>query len=80
MISIFMGSRCRHCEVMSICSQPSPLRLRRTAARNCLAIAALWLRRWRTRKELAEIDDHLLKDVGLSERERAAECRKPFWR
>jgi uncharacterized protein YjiS (DUF1127 family) len=38
-----------------------------------------WLRRSRTRHEIAELDDHLLRDIGLTRYEAAAEGRKHFW-
>lgn len=37
-------------------------------------------RRARERQELAEMDPMQLKDIGLSEADRAAELRKPVWR
>ncbi len=39
----------------------------------------LWLRRSRTRRDLRALEMYRLTDVGLSERQRAAECRKWFW-
>lgn len=36
--------------------------------------------RYRQRRNLAELDDHLLRDIGLTREQVAAECRKPFWR
>jgi uncharacterized protein YjiS (DUF1127 family) len=32
------------------------------------------------RKRLAELDEHLLKDIGVSPRAAAEESTKPFWR
>ena len=32
------------------------------------------------RRELAKLDAHLLKDIGLSEAQRNIECAKPFWK
>jgi len=29
---------------------------------------------------LAELDDHMLRDIGVTRVEAARECRKPFWR
>ena len=39
----------------------------------------LWLRRMRTRRQLADLDAERLRDVGLTPAERAAECAKWFW-
>lgn len=42
------------------------------------------LSRWqdwaRQRHQLAGLDDHLLKDIGLSRADAARESAKPFWR
>lgn len=38
-----------------------------------------WEMRHRTRKSLAKLDDHLLKDVGLGRLEAQEEWDKPFW-
>jgi uncharacterized protein YjiS (DUF1127 family) len=39
---------------------------------------AAW-RRHRTRSCLADLDAHLLKDIGVSYAEAEAEANKPFW-
>ena len=36
--------------------------------------------RRRQRRALLALDDHLLKDVGLSRADVERECRHPFWR
>jgi uncharacterized protein YjiS (DUF1127 family) len=33
----------------------------------------------RSRRHLAELDRHMLKDIGLSEADRRRECARPFW-
>ncbi|MGE0734842.1 MAG: DUF1127 domain-containing protein [Alphaproteobacteria bacterium] len=38
------------------------------------------LERKRSRQRLAELDDHLLKDIGITRAEAYEEWRKPFWR
>ena len=40
----------------------------------------LWIERSRTRQQLAELDDHMLSDIGLSRPQVEAEANKPFWR
>ena len=41
---------------------------------------SVWYERWRQRRHLADLDDHILRDIGIPpgmvERERG----KPFWR
>lgn len=44
-----------------------------------MARLRLWAARRRQRHRLAELDDYLLADIGLSREEAAAEVSKPFW-
>ncbi|MBN3561726.1 DUF1127 domain-containing protein [Aliamphritea spongicola] len=39
-----------------------------------------WLHNWRSRRQLAQLDTAMLKDVGLSRADALAEADKPFWR
>ncbi|TKT69149.1 DUF1127 domain-containing protein [Aquamicrobium sp. LC103] len=32
------------------------------------------------RRHLADLDDHLLRDIGVTPEQRRAECSRPFWR
>lgn len=43
-------------------------------------VVITWFERARTRRELAELPPHLLKDIGLTEADRFVESNKPFWR
>jgi len=36
--------------------------------------------RWRQRQALMRLDEHLLKDIGLSRADVEAEASKPFWK
>ena len=36
--------------------------------------------RWRQRQALMRLDDHLLKDIGVSRADVDNEVNKPFWR
>ena len=38
-----------------------------------------WEMRLRTRKALVKLDDHQLRDIGISRAAAAAEWDKPFW-
>ncbi len=40
----------------------------------------LWMQRSRQRRDLAELDQHLLDDLGLTKEMVAKEMAKPFWR
>lgn len=54
-------------------------RLRRAAFAHALHTVLRWFARSRQRRDLAELDAHLLKDIGLTPGEAAREARKPFW-
>ena len=41
---------------------------------------AVWILRRRQRQALAELDEHLLNDVGLSREQAHREANKPFWK
>ena len=46
-----------------------------------VVVAALsWAERARQRRQLLDLDDRLLRDVGLTRRQVDRECTKPFWR
>jgi uncharacterized protein YjiS (DUF1127 family) len=44
-----------------------------------LTLLREWLRRHRGRHEIAELDEHLLRDIGLSRHDVVVESRKHFW-
>ncbi|MDE0944681.1 MAG: DUF1127 domain-containing protein [Alphaproteobacteria bacterium] len=43
------------------------------------ATISLWSDRIRQRRDLAELDDFMLRDLGLSRRDVRWESSKPFW-
>jgi uncharacterized protein YjiS (DUF1127 family) len=51
------------------------LRLAAEAAR----LAAGWAERRRQLRALSELDDHLLRDIGLTQDDIAHACARPFW-
>ncbi|HEV7878270.1 DUF1127 domain-containing protein [Bradyrhizobium sp.] len=40
----------------------------------------IWLNRRQGRRDLRELDDRLLADVGISREDAVSEAGKPFWR
>ena len=54
-------------------------RCRRTVVA-VLDLALAWQDRARARHYLAMIDDHMLRDIGISRADVQRECNKPFWR
>lgn len=45
-----------------------------------VAALALWAARHRQRRELGELDERLLRDIGVTRGEALREAAKPFWR
>lgn len=43
------------------------------------ALIAVWYRRWEQRSALAELDGHLLRDIGKTRNQALDEAAKPFW-
>jgi uncharacterized protein YjiS (DUF1127 family) len=63
-------------EIASVQGLPPLSRLAVAMARGVVA----WETRHRARRSLARLDAHLLRDIGISERDATAEVAKPFWR
>ena len=40
----------------------------------------LWMDRYHQRKQLAQLSDQLMNDLGLSQSDVYIEIRKPFWK
>ncbi|EEW25548.1 DUF1127 domain-containing protein [Rhodobacter ferrooxidans] len=43
-------------------------------------LARFWAARQDSRRALAQLDPHLLRDIGLSAQDAGMESEKPFWR
>ncbi len=54
--------------------------VRRMTYQRWLRVIAVWIERSRQRRALADLDDHLLDDIGITRSEAAREIAKPFWR
>ena len=50
------------------------------AANHFVATLREWRRRSRERAQLAELDDRMLKDIGLTRSDAEFLINKPFWR
>lgn len=48
--------------------------------RRAVAVAVALYRRSATRQQLLNLDEHLLRDVGINQYEATTEANKPFWR
>ena len=62
--------------------QPHRRGMRPRPLASLLAAIRDWVARRRRRRSLtalSELDDHLLKDIGLSRQEAVRECAKWFW-
>jgi uncharacterized protein YjiS (DUF1127 family) len=51
-----------------------------TWLRRADAAIRLWQDRSRGRRELLRLDDHVLRDIGITRLQAEAEASKPFWR
>ena len=45
-----------------------------------VALFARWLETARQRRTLAALDDHVLRDIGITRVEAEREAEKPFWK
>lgn len=61
-------------------TRPYQATLQSRSWQQLLRLLQRWQRNYRTRQQLAQLDDRQLADVGISHSERAAELNKPFWR
>jgi len=53
---------------------------RKLTAFDWLAVIAFWIERHDQRQRLKCLDEHRLKDLGITETEARREAAKPFWR
>ncbi len=65
-------------EALALSSRPLPP-LSRIVVSLALRVTA-WEMRYRTRRQLTGLPDHLLRDIGLDAAQASAEIEKPFWR
>jgi uncharacterized protein YjiS (DUF1127 family) len=54
--------------------------LRRSAPERALGhVVTLWARLFAERRALSQLDERLLRDIGLNEGDAAREAARPFW-
>ena len=51
-----------------------------TALRRVFSLLRRWLERAHSRRQLCELDDHILQDIGLTRDAVRREATRPFWR
>ena len=59
---------------------PGLLDLVRRGVASAARYVTLWVHRRRQRLRLKDLDDRILKDIGISRAEADREARRPFWR
>jgi uncharacterized protein YjiS (DUF1127 family) len=52
----------------------------RALASGVAELVLTWLERVRQRRQLGQLSDHMLKDIGLARADVEVEVAKPFWR
>jgi uncharacterized protein YjiS (DUF1127 family) len=55
------------------------LRRLRHGCRQAAELGLVWTDRARQRRQLAELSDHMLRDIGLTRADAWNEADKPFW-
>jgi uncharacterized protein YjiS (DUF1127 family) len=64
---------------MSSCRSHPDLQVQEPARHSWLARVREWRRRRRSRTLIVQLNDHLLKDIGITYAEAELEANKPFW-
>jgi uncharacterized protein YjiS (DUF1127 family) len=63
-------------DIVNATTLPSPA----AALRQMLKAVDDWMSRSRQRRALAQLDAHLLRDIGVTAYDAAHEAAKPFWK
>ncbi len=61
------------------CSPPLPRRFTGSQLYDWAGVVRTWLQRSRQRRALAELDDRMLCDIGVTRLQAQREAAKPFW-
>ena len=76
-----MSNRLLASETLRLLSNPwsAPRAHQPESTLSWCGVRAAW-RRHRSRRHIAQLDAHMLKDIGVSFADAEAEANKPFWR
>jgi uncharacterized protein YjiS (DUF1127 family) len=66
--------------VHSVTTMPRPLPRPSSVLGRVVGKLLVWQARSRERLALGQMDDHMLKDIGLNRADVSREADKPFWR
>ena len=64
----------------AVAARPASYSQRRRVMQLVGRVIATWMGRSRQRRALANLDDRLLEDIGITRSAAAREGAKPFWR
>lgn len=54
--------------------------LRTALTRRCLPVPTVhWIALWRSRRALARLEPHMLRDIGVTHSQASAEVARPLW-
>ena len=67
-------------EISAAALTTPPSHIHPRAKGSWLRVPLAWIERSRQRRALAELDDRLLRDIGLTRAEARVEATQPFWR
>ncbi|MCE0504535.1 MULTISPECIES: DUF1127 domain-containing protein [unclassified Roseivivax] len=74
-----MSAAAPHAALLDTLARAPRLTAPAEIALKAAVVLTLWTDRARSRKHLAGLDAHLLRDVGLDRAEAAREAARPFW-
>ncbi len=64
----------------SIQTRPAGRKVETGLVARAVDLLLIWSDRMRQRRHLAELDDRLLQDIGISRADVESEISRPFWR
>ncbi len=67
-------------QVLDYALRPGRQTQGRSTTTNWVGVLKAWHDRYTQRRELLQLDDRLLDDIGLTRADAEAEAGKPFWK